>query len=225
MAKSRMSKTCSPVMTRTAVGDGLHADRPLDRPGHAVEGQLALQAGSGTRCRSACTRAGRPWRSGNAGRRCGAAARRRRGGCRSAARRRRWSSRRSGARLVCRTPSIDGGLDEPVSPMVPKLRGPTVERTSISTTERSGISRKRCGRRGPTTGSTGAASGRSAAGLVLIGLERHQAAPTGRSRRHRRPARRRGPSPSPFDLGQHGVGGPGGLVAAQDLARGSRAPP
>ena len=58
-AKSRMSKTCSPVMIKRRSDFDLHGHRSLGGPGHTVEGELARQAVAGPGAARACTRAAR----------------------------------------------------------------------------------------------------------------------------------------------------------------------
>lgn len=50
--------------------------------------------------------------------------------------------RPEGAKSRCSTPPAMAAWNDPETPSVPKLRGPTVDRTSMRTADRSGSSRK-----------------------------------------------------------------------------------
>ena len=139
---------------------------------------------------------------------------------------------------------VHGGVERPVDADGAEADGPDRRadldraRRSARGRGRSDAVRARAGRRragaergggmrrsGARATGSGPSSGSASAGSVgrLVGSsassERHEApAPHGR-RRHRRPAQVELGHPAALDLGQHGVGRPGGLVAAQDLAQ------
>ena len=220
MSKSRMSSTCSPVTSRPPPLPTLHDDGALERHGRRRAAWPRRARGSGRPRRAACTRRARGSRWGGAGHRCGGGARRRRAGCRSAGRR---PGRRGGPRVrgcsATTAPSTTSASIQPVTPRAPKLIGPTVERASTSTAERSDTSSKRW--RPAATDGAGLAGRRCRRPVVdEVG------APAGVGRRrHRRPRRPAGGRHPALGLGQHGVGRAGRGVAAEHPVEARRAPP
>ena len=114
------------------------------------------------------------------------AARRRRRGCQTGVRTCRFRGDRRG--LVAEDPGPDAGA-HPLTPTDPKLNGPTVERTSINTTERSATRWNRRASKRSVRPWVGASTLSATPGSLKVG-RRRLGTIGGRSRRrgHRRPA-------------------------------------
>ena len=105
----------------------------------------------------------------------------------------------------------------PVTPTAPNVMGPTEERASIRTAERSGRTRNVRRLRGRRALRPARRRGRRPARPRTAGRTHGSVAADVRGRRHRRPAAPGRRRPALLGLGHHGVDRPGGHVAAQHL--------